>query len=90
MLHASENDRLRQIALPHLEQRKMYDAALVVCRQLGREEKVEELVRRAAFHAQKCGDKAAMVRAVKQFKSPEMQIAFLRQHGERLQVTLWS
>ena len=86
MLNAPEHDRLRAIALPHLEARKMYDAAIVVCRQMGQGDKVEDLLRRSAFHHQRRGDKAAMFTAVKQFKSPEMQIAFLRQHGERRQV----
>ena len=45
MLNASfpERDRLRAVALPHLEARKLYDAALVVCQQLGLDDKVDEL-----------------------------------------------
>ena len=81
-----ERDRLRQVALPHLEARKLYDAALAVCQQLGLDHKVEELARTSAFHHLRRGDKASMFSAVKQFSSPAMQIAFLRQHGERSQV----
>ena len=88
MLHDPEHSRLRAIALPHLEARKMYDAAIVVCQQMKQADKVEELARRSAFHHLKRGDKTAMLRAVEQFGSAEMQIAFLRQHGERKQVWL--
>lgn len=81
-----ERDRLRQVALPHLEARKLYDAALLVAQQLGMDAKVEELARTSAFAHLRRGDKVAMFAAVKRFGSSEVQIAFLRQHGERQQV----
>ena len=82
----AERDKLRAVALPHLEQRKLYDAAIAVCIQLGLDEKVDQLAQTSAFHHLRRGDKAAMFVAVQQFKSPEMQIAFLRRHGERAMV----
>ena len=81
-----ESDRLRAAALPLLEARKLYDAALVVCQQLGLDNRVEDLARTSAFQHLRRGDKTAMFGAVKLSASPEWRIAFLRQHGERAQV----
>jgi len=42
MLHRThpERDRLRQVALPHLEARKLYEAAIIVSKELGLDAKV--------------------------------------------------
>ena len=81
-----QRTELLQVALPHMERLKLFDAAYDVCVKLGDLTKADELARASAFYHKSVGDKDAMLAAVRSFSSQESQMRFLLKHGDRKQV----